>query len=181
MIYLKSTLISQANIDLFSYNFLTNIYLHLEDLNKEYGGFYNWYYSKIIPGIYNGTRAIILKEAKNNIVAITILKKDTEEEKICTFRVNKDFKEIGIGTELMEHSLDVLNNDSPIITVSSKNILQFTKLLDNYNFKLTDSYESYYIKGLTEYSFNGYLTNNTLTRKTNYNNFSPYYNCVYSV
>jgi len=45
-----------------------------------------------------------------------------------------------------------------MITISSTKIDEFEHLLDEYNFQIYAAYDSFYVQGVTELSFNGYLS-----------------------
>lgn len=128
-------------------------------LKKDYPEFKKWYDEKVVPGIKSGKREIVIKEINGEIAAVSILKNDVEK-KICTFLVLPKYQEQGIGKEMLQISLDILNTDKPMITVSSNSINSFIRLLNNFNFEKQEELDGYYKKGSKEYVFNGSLTNN---------------------
>lgn len=134
-----------------------NVFQSLKDLQKEYSNFKYWYYKKVFNGIFDGSRTIILKKYYNDIIGLAILKNDEYEKKICTLRVVNRIKDKGLGTEILNQSLNILRTNIPIITVSSIYNHEYISLLRNYEFKLYKIYKSYYRKGIDEYTYNGYL------------------------
>lgn len=66
-------------------------------VKDDYPDYRNWYQTIQIPGIYNGTRNIIIAHIKERIVGFISLKKTSEEKKICTFYVEKNFRRNKIG------------------------------------------------------------------------------------
>lgn len=155
MIQVKTEILNSSNITLHSnFESYKELFHFLEDLQKEYSNFHNWYFKKVFNSILLGERQIIIKKYKSEILGISILKNNLFEKKICTLRVNEKYRGLKIGTELMNHSLDILDDSIPLITVSSKRLSEFSKLLKNFNFELFKKYEAYYFKGLDEYSFN---------------------------
>lgn len=137
-------------------NYFREIYNKIKFLHSEYPKFKEWYFNKVVYDILNNKnrRLIILKEINSEIAGISILKQDGSENKICNLRITDKYKGIGLGYELLSQSVDILECDKPYITVSSKRIHEFNKLLNNFDFKLSYIYNNYYQKGETEYFFN---------------------------
>ncbi|WP_054942602.1 hypothetical protein [Paenibacillus ihuae] len=52
-----------------------NVYNSLITLNREYPGFDNWYYSKVIPELKKGSRDIIMAYNNQVLSGVSILKK----------------------------------------------------------------------------------------------------------
>ena len=140
-----------------SYKLLTKTYNVLSSLKDEYPDFHNWYFNKVIPGVFLGERIIILKITNGHISGISILKKTRDERKICTLRVTDNFQQKGIGSELLFQSCEKLGTSKPLITVSFAKIKQFEPLFKKFDFKLTKTYLDYYMKDKHELSYNGYL------------------------
>ncbi|MGE5409870.1 MAG: GNAT family N-acetyltransferase, partial [Clostridiales bacterium] len=110
------------------YYLINKVYQELYTLNAEYSNFYSWYYQKVLPGIFDGTRTILLKLHQNNLAGISILKESLNEKKICTLRVSHNFRRTGIGKELLNQSFEELQTATPLITVSSKHLDEFRHL-----------------------------------------------------
>lgn len=147
------------------------LYNCLKELAQSYPNFEKWFYDIVIPEIEmkNGTREIIIAlseiEDKNPttiLTGIAILKKTEKERKICTFRILDDYRNQGVGTELFEKCFEYLETRSPIITISENRKHMFDYHLDVYNFEETQQLEDYYIKGSTEYVYNGFLAEKSL-------------------
>lgn len=136
--------------------FVPLIYDALSDLETEYPDFGKWLL-QVFDDIPTRKRSILLKVYNEQIVAISIVKHTKNEEKISTFRVVSKYQQLGIGSELMEDSLYYLKNDSPIITVSEKRIIEFSPFLAKLKFENTQEIPSCYIKDISEYIFNGKL------------------------
>ena len=134
------------------------LYRFLFKLNFEYCGFAGWYDSLFSSDIeLKCDREIIICEVGYQIAAISILKDQPYEKKICTLRVAKQYRNNGIGHELMELSFDVLNSESPMITLNKNKHSQFESLLNYYNFKLEQVERHYYNILSTELVYNGHL------------------------
>lgn len=152
--------ISEFKEDNFLFNYHTeNIYKSLSSLNQDYPNFEKWYFEKVVPGIKIGNREIIMTTSNQMISGFSILKNSYDEKKICTLRVNPEFRKNGIGKILFEKSLEVLDSDSPVITVSQERVSQFSPLLKHYGFELSQVISGYYKKSLNEYVYNGVINN----------------------
>ena len=79
----------------------------LSDLENEYPDFNSWYFNKVIPGIFQGDRCVVLKQIKEEFVGIAILKRDRDERKICTLRVTNNIKGNGIGSALITDAISL--------------------------------------------------------------------------
>lgn len=135
-----------------------HIYHFLRKLAWEYPNFSQWY-RNLFSGSreLNPDREIILCESDYSIVGVAILKSDEFEKKICTLRVDKKYQRQGIGTKLIEISLEWLENDYPIITMHKMKQNEFSSLLDYYGFKLEQTQRHYYNIFSTELVYNGSL------------------------
>lgn len=135
-----------------------NIYKSLSNLNEDYSSFEKWYFEKVIPGIKKGDREIIITTNDKFITGVSILKNTIDEKKICTLRVNQQFRKNGVGKVLFEKSLETLNCDSPVITVSQERVSQFSSLLNYFGFELSQVISGYYKQTSDEYVYNGVLS-----------------------
>lgn len=136
---------------------LYDVYRCLSFLEKDYPGFRRWYWLKVIPGVFQGDRKVIIKKDSNTILGVSILKKTAFENKICTLWVNNTYRGKGIGRDLLSQSIDSLEDHHPLISVSEHRIAELRPLLSEFNFHFINSYLSIYQKDVTEYSFNGFL------------------------
>lgn len=138
-----------------------------------YPTFNAWINNKVLPNLHNGSREILFvftKEKPFSLAGVAILKNTAEEKKISSFRIYPDFQRMGIGTELMELCFDILDCNTPMITVPRDMSLSlsdinncysaFNKFMEkNYpdNFILKQRLLDYYRAGFTEYVYNGFL------------------------
>lgn len=129
----------------------------------EYYGFWNWF-DNLFSEKYelDSTREIIICHSGLQMVGISILKRDLMEQKICTLRVSKEFQRRGIGKQLVELSLEWLQNDKPLITVHKSKSKEFESLFDRYGFVLEEKQKNYYHLFNTELVFNGTLPKKSL-------------------
>ena len=127
----------------------------LNDLQCDYPHFEDWL-SKIFGQIKKNKRAIVLAlDNKTNVIlGITILKTTEEEKKICTIRVDNQYRSKGIGKNLIETSLNILGTKYPLVTVSELRYKEFMPVFKSFGFKLVDKIKSVYHTGIYEYYFN---------------------------
>lgn len=135
---------------------ITRVYQFLSDLEYEYPGFGRWYSDRVVDGLSDGSRTMILDIDSDQLRGVAILKM-TLEKKICTLRVQPTYRQNGIGQLLLEKSLQVLQTRYPLITVSSRRLNQFLPLLNKFDFLLSEAHPGYYNRELIEYAFNGAL------------------------
>lgn len=128
----------------------------LMDLNKEYPFFESWL-NKVfleLQTTYNRYIIVCVDQSNKYVRGVAILKKTNVENKICTLRVVSSFKRMGIGTSLLQKSIEVLKDKKPLITVPGIHMKEFAPFLKNNGFVLKDQVKSIYIKGAYEYFFN---------------------------
>lgn len=115
-----------------------------------------WLSTKVFSD--DSSRLLLISQLPDGLVnGFSILKNDDFEKKICTLFVSPDFRGKGIGTALLNRSLDLLDCDKPLITVSDDLLLSFIPLFSRYGFENNESYVDRYRDGHIEYSFNGVL------------------------
>lgn len=135
---------------------LLNEVLTLSLLVKDdYPDYKEWYQTKQVPGIYDGTRNIIIAHIKDRIVGFVSLKKTKEEKKICTFYVEKSFRKNKIGTILVEKAIEYLEEEKPLITIPMDKLYQFIKISNKYNWEISDIKENLYRTTTPEVIVNG--------------------------
>lgn len=127
-------------------------------LNREYPFFEQWFNGLFVrvPELRQD-REILLCVDNCKIVGIAILKKNAEEKKICTLRVEKQYQKMSIGKTLMEMSFEWLETDKPLVTVQKSRSKEFEKLFKYYDFQLDDEKRGYYKPFSTELIYNGEL------------------------
>ena len=113
-----------------------------EDLiSTYYPNYREWFQTKMLPGILQGTREIIAIEDSDGVVAFISLKKE-EERKICTLYVDKKYRKKGLGTILVKKGLEYLETPSPLLTIPADKIKMFKKMIKKYNWKITASVDN---------------------------------------
>lgn len=140
------------------------IYNKLYNLNYEYPNFAYWYRNLFDKNFkLKNNRKIFVCTYKNDIAGIIILKKSHSENKISTLRVDKRYRNNGIGKVLIRLGIEWLEDDKPLITVNESKIYQFKYLFNYFGFKLKDEINCYnrYSK---ELFFNNIIDNSSYER-----------------
>lgn len=127
----------------------------LSGMSCDYPHFDLWL-DKIQSQLDTEMRSVIVCKSSSDdeILGVSILKKTSLENKICTLRVAHKCQRMHIGSRLMEMSLRILEDEKPLITVSEDHIVEFTTLLKHFGFVYKNKVKSLYIKGKYEYFYN---------------------------
>lgn len=116
------------------------------------------WYRGIMREIREGfDREMIVAYNGQRIAGVSILKRSQVEKKICSLRVAKEYRGNGIGTALFKRSMDYLETDKPILTVSQNKKDEFKKIFEYFGFSLEQVYPGKYRQGINEYCYNGIL------------------------
>ena len=132
------------------------IQLFLYDLTCDYPFFKEWL-DKALSEIKTGSRQIVILTDQDHplrVIGLTILKTESNEKKICTIRVDKDYQRQGYGTELIKRSLEILGTRYPLVTVSEKHIDAFKPFFKQFGFHIANKVKSLYHEGEYEFFFN---------------------------
>lgn len=127
----------------------------LSDLCMQYPNFLSWY-SKVNVELYLGWRSFIYILYKNNVAAFSILKHTRNENKICTLFTSDKYRNNGLGSHLMEMSLDILKGENVSLTMPEKKVEEFSQILKKNNFLLENRIANYYNKNEIEFFFTRY-------------------------
>lgn len=131
-------------------------YMITDWISKDYPDHCDHFYSKYVPGIFDGEREIIACYINGKIAATVILKKDDEERKVCTLYVKPEYQRQGIATELLERSFEWLGTTRPLITIADYKLSQFESMIQKYGWVETAVLdEGYYNDHSREHVFNG--------------------------
>ncbi len=109
-------------------------------ISQEYPNYVEKYYTKYIPGIFDGTREIIICMDDSNVVGIATLKKTKEERKICTLFVADPYRLQGIGRKLLGKAFKWLETTSPVISMASRKTYMFKAIIDYYEWQITSEH-----------------------------------------
>lgn len=114
---------------------VNEIYLASDYNHLQYPGYCKWFYGKNIPRVITGTGEILFYLDGLELVGLAILKRDIEEAKICTFMVREEYQKCGFGKALLERSFDYLGTDKPLITIPTKRLEEFSKIITAYDWQ----------------------------------------------
>lgn len=136
---------------------LDDVLLLSMQVKNDYPDYRNWYQTIQVPGLYDGTRNIIIAHIKDKIVGFVSLKKTHDEKKICTFYVEKSFRRNHIGTLLAEKAVDYLEEEKPLITIPMDKLHEFVKIAEKYGWEISEIKENLYRTTTPEVIVNGEL------------------------
>ena len=154
-IYTLSSLID--NHQLFC-KFAQDAYSATDCLCQDYPKYFEWYWSKNFPRVFNGTGEIVVCIIDDNIAGIASLKKINTEKKICTFFVVKEYRGQHVATKMLEYIFEYLGTSKPLIIITDYKVLSFVPIIKKYNWKLTQiTSKGYYDNASCEFVYNGRL------------------------
>ena len=175
-IYTLSSLID--NHQLFC-KFAQEAYSATNCLRQDYPKYFEWYWSKNIPRVFNGTGEIVVCIIDDNIAGIASLKKINTEKKICTFFVVKEYRGQHVATKMLEYIFEYLGTSKPLITITDYKVLSFVPIIKKYNWKLTQiTSKGYYNNASCEFVYNGRLPE-WFIQKNTHRNSSEFQVCFF--
>ena len=136
------------------------IYEMTDFICKDYPRHKSWFYQKHLPGTLNMKldRDIVFAYDKSRVIhGTSFIKKDNLEKKICTLFVNSISRGLGIGTALVEKSIELLGTDKPVITIADYKLPMFESLIKKYHWEQTQTVIGLYNDHSKELVYNGYL------------------------
>ena len=119
------------------------IYLQTSYNHDQYPENLIWFYTVNMPLIFKGEGDIIFYLDGLEIVSLSTLK-NTDEKKICTLLVNEDYQKKGYSKQILEDSFEYLGTDKPLITIPTKRLKEFSKIIDAYHWHETSKTNEYY-------------------------------------
>ena len=140
-------------------NIVAKAYSVTDYICEDYKNHFNWYWSKTVPAVLNGTREILVATVNQKIAGVAILKNEDGEQKICTFLVIESYRGNGIGSILMERAFKFLGTSTPLVTIADYKIDMFQGFIKKYGWKRTQVLsEGYYNSTSREIVFNGKIS-----------------------
>lgn len=131
-------------------------YMITDWICEDYPSHCDHFYSKYVPGIFDGEREIISCYIDGRIAATAFLKKDETEFKISTLYVKPEYQKRGIATTLVERCFEWLGTTKPLITIADYKLDQFLGIIEKYNWEETQVLDTgYYNDHSREHVFNG--------------------------
>lgn len=129
------------------------LYKLLSDVSPMYPKFEAWLNFTFRRNLASGQRKIILAHDENKVIGVALLKQDDVESKICTFYVSPEYRNRGIGKELIDLAMETLDSADTFITVGSERKDELTPLLNSRGFEIVSEHPGLYRKNSTEYVF----------------------------
>lgn len=143
--------------------FATKIYMTTNFIVEDYPQYKEWYFTKQLPETIYGNRRNILfvrnPKDEQEIIAMACLKKEAEEQKLCTLYVSRQYRSLGIGTAMVEEAMQWLGTTQPFITFVDYKLEMFRPMIYKYDWKLTDVVLGCPNRG-QELCFNGVMAKN---------------------
>lgn len=136
------------------------IYETTDFVCEDYPQHKSWFYQKQLPGTLDMKigRDIVFAYDKSHVInGTSFIKKDDTEQKICTLFVNPAARGLGIGTALVEKSIELLGTDKPLITIADYKLPMFEGLIKKYHWEQTQVVTGLYNDRSKELVYNGYL------------------------
>ena len=144
------------------------IYNLTSSISNYYQNYEIWYWTKQIPRINSEKRNILFirnPNNKNEIIAISCLKKDEKERKICTLYVKDEYRNQGFGSLIIEESFKWLETTKPLITIPEYKLNEFIPIIEKYHWNLTEIIEGLYHPVYKELFFNNINSKNKTLKK----------------
>ena len=119
------------------------IYMQTAYNHDQYPEYSKWFYTVNLPRIFKGKGDIIFYLDGLEVVSLSILK-NTDEKKICTLLVNEDYQKRGYSKQILEDSFEYLQTETPLITIPTKRLEEFDKIIDAYHWSESSRTDEYY-------------------------------------
>ncbi len=117
----------------------TKIYNLTEFIGDDYLKYQEWFFNKQLPETLNSsTRNILFVQDNSKIIAVSCLKKDSKERKICTLYVTPSYRKKGIGSMMLIKAMEWLETTKPYITIRDYKLAMFKLFIQKYNWELTE-------------------------------------------
>jgi hypothetical protein len=136
-------------------------------VKNDYPDYKQWFLTKQVPGLYDGSRNIIVAHIDDQIVGFVSLKKDNLEQKICTFYIAPMFRKNRVGSILTTKAIEWLECDKPLITIPTDKIGDFIKISKKYDWVVTDIKDGLYRTNNPEIILNGTIKESNIEQANN--------------
>lgn len=153
---------------------IEKIYLATEPICKYYPNHKEWFYNihlpKCIKDINNYTILFVRNpEDHNEIIGVACLRYENKERKICSLYISENYRNKGIGTKLLEESMNWLKTTKPFITITQDNIKYYEDFIKKYDWELKEIKHGFYNNDYNEYCYNYTITESYEEDKKNTN------------
>jgi len=125
----------------------------LDEVAPLYPNFDGWLNFTFRRNLLSGERKVVIAHNGDHLMGAALLKQNNKESKICTFFVSPVYRNISLGSELMDMAIATLDRNDTFITVSSERKEELTPLLKSKGFSVSQSVSDFYRSGSTEYFF----------------------------
>lgn len=154
-IYLASDLMT-THLKLFS-KVIAESYNITDWICDDYPKHHEHFWTKYVPGIFNGQRQIVACYIGNEIAGVAILKRDESEAKLSTLYVGDKFRGKGVASDILKESFKWLGTEKPLMSIAEHKLGMFSKLIEQYGWEQTQVLDGYYNGRSRECVFNGKL------------------------
>ena len=135
---------------------INKVYLLTDEVTKYYPDYLKWYFCKVIPGIFENSREILICTIDKNIAGILILKNTQEEKKICTIYITEKFKNLGVAQKLLKKAFNILGTNTPLFSVSESKFEEFKNIIFKLGWTRTQTLPvGFYNEEYQEFVYNG--------------------------
>lgn len=137
------------------------LYQMTDFICEDYPKHKSWYYQKHLPATFvpnSGRDIVFVYDDLNNVYGTAFIKEDHVEKKICTFFVDQNARGFGIGTKLVEKSMEILKTTKPMITLAEYKLPMFEGLIKKYGWEKTEEVSGLYNDTYKELVYNGFLS-----------------------
>jgi len=154
--FLKASDLLKAGRNKIFSKLIAESYMITDWICKDYPLHLDHFYSKYVPGIFDGEREVVSCYVDGKIAATAFLKKNQEECKISTFYVRPGYQKRGIATALAEKCFEWLGTTKPLVTIADYKLDQFSGIIKKYGWEETQILNTgYYNDHSREHVFNG--------------------------
>ena len=119
------------------------IYMQTTYNNDQYPEYLKWFYTVNLPRIFKGEGDIIFYLDGLEVVSLSTLK-NSDEKKICTLLVNEDYRKKGYSKQILEDSFEYLQTETPLLTIPTKSLEEFDKIINAYHWSESSRTDEYY-------------------------------------
>lgn len=98
---------------------------------------FKWYWTKMVPGVLEGSREILVCMVNQKIAGVAFLKNKDEEKRICYFSILEPFRKMDIADLLIESAFEYLGTEKPLISIPITNLSFMGKFINKYHWNRT--------------------------------------------
>lgn len=134
--------------------YFDTVVTQLESLSPYYPDIGQWFQTRVLTN--PETYQLVVKTTDAVLAGFAIIKVDPSEPKICCVRALPDYQNRGVGIQLIDTALELLDTANPLVTVSEELLHHYSRIfVKRYGWSLDDVVKGRYRRGKLEYGFNG--------------------------